>query len=574
MPSFAPEAMKEYTTTRQLMERYSVPGLVLRLGVPAMVGQVFNLLYSIVDRIFVGRIPGTGEQALAAIGICAPALTAISAFAYMVGIGGASLMSISLGQGNQRRAQQALGNAFWLVIAIAVAVTAVLLPLHRPLLYLLGCSDALYPYAGAYFTIYLLGTVASLLGVGMNQFLLAQGYARQGMIAVVLGALANLVLDPLLIFGCGLGVRGAAAATVLSQCAMAVYVLYQLRRPGMPVRLRPCRPESALCRRIVAIGSMSFLITLLDNLIIILLNIVLRRYGGAQGDAWITGATVVQSFLTIVFCPSQGITTGCGTLFSYNYGAGNVKKVRQSFLWVFVLCAAYIGLMELAVQTAPAWFAGLFLQDETLLTMASLCLRRYTLVLLGVAVQYALVDGLTAMGKVRYAFPLSVFRKLVYLGCLFLLPRLGGVEAVFYAGSLSDLIGAGFSDAGTHFPAPGKDRQRWDDRSPGSDSPPENSAAGGRNMTAARSSPSGRPSGRPNWPCCASSSTCGACGTTTCSTSWWRPRTVWYARRMRTRRTACSGCSSGCKARWPAGSRPGICSAFWPWPSWNRVWRI
>ena len=445
MPSFAPDTMKEYTTTRQLMERYSVPGLVLRLGVPAMVGQVFNLLYSIVDRIFVGRIPGTGEQALAAIGICAPALTAISAFAYMVGIGGASLMSISLGQGNQRRARQALGNAFWLVIAIAVAVTAVLLPLHRPLLYLLGCSDALYPYAGAYFTIYLLGTVASLLGVGMNQFLLAQGYARQGMIAVVLGALANLVLDPLLIFGCGLGVRGAAAATVLSQCAMAVYVLYQLRRPGMPVRLRPCRPESALCRRIVAIGSMSFLITLLDNLIIILLNIVLRRYGGAQGDAWITGATVVQSFLTIVFCPSQGITTGCGTLFSYNYGAGNVKKVRQSFLWVFVLCAAYIGLMELAVQTAPAWFAGLFLQDETLLTMASLCLRRYTLVLLGVAVQYALVDGLTAMGKVRFAFPLSVFRKLVYLGCLFLLPRLGGVEAVFYAGSLSDLIGAGFS---------------------------------------------------------------------------------------------------------------------------------
>lgn len=140
--------MKEYTTTRQLMERYSVPGLVLRLGVPAMVGQVFNLLYSIVDRIFVGRIPGTGEQALAAIGICAPALTAISAFAYMVGIGGASLMSISLGQGNQRRAQQALGNAFWLVIAIAVAVTAVLLPLHRPLLYLLGAATPSTPMPG------------------------------------------------------------------------------------------------------------------------------------------------------------------------------------------------------------------------------------------------------------------------------------------------------------------------------------------------------------------------------------------------------------------------------------------
>lgn len=439
--------MAEYRTTQELMEQYPVRTLVLRLGLPAMIGQVFNLLYSIVDRIFVGRIPGTGEQALAAIGICAPALTAVTAFAYMVGIGGASLMSISLGQGNQRRAEQALGNAFWLLAGIAVAVTAALLPLRRPLLYLLGCSDALFPYADAYFTLYLLGTLASLLGVGMNQFLLAQGYARQGMIAVVLGALANLVLDPVLIFGLDLGVRGAAAATVLSQCAMAVYVLLQLCRPRMPVRLRLCRPAAALCRRIVAVGSMSFLITLLDNLIIILLNIVLRRWGGAQGDAWITCATVVQSFLTIVFCPSQGITSGCGTLFSYNYGAGREKNVRQAFLWVFVLCGAYIGLMELAVQAAPLWFAGLFLRDGTLLQMAAPCLRRYTLALFGVAVQYALVDGLTAMGKVRFAFPLSVFRKLVYIACLFVLPRLGGAPAVFFAGSVSDLIGAAFSAA-------------------------------------------------------------------------------------------------------------------------------
>ncbi len=427
------------------MEQYPVRTLVLRLGLPAMIGQVFNLLYSIVDRIFVGRIPGTGEQALAAIGICAPALTAITAFAYMVGIGGASLMSISLGQGNQRRAEQTLGNAFWLLAGIAVAVTAALLPLRRPLLYLLGCSDALFPYADAYFTLYLLGTLASLMGVGMNQFLLAQGYARQGMIAVVLGALANLVLDPVLIFGLHLGVRGAAAATVLSQCLMAVYVLLCLRRPRMPVRLRLHRLQPDLCRRIVAIGSMSFLITLLDNLIIILLNIVLRRYGGAQGDAWITCATVVQSFLTIVFCPSQGITTGCGTLFSYNYGAAREKNVRQAFLWVFVLCGAYIGLMELAVQLAPAWFAGLFLREASLLQMASLCLRRYTLGLFGVAVQYALVDSLTAMGKVRFAFPLSIFRKLLYILCLLVLPRLGGAAAVFYAGSISDLLGATFS---------------------------------------------------------------------------------------------------------------------------------
>lgn len=190
---------------------------------------------------------------------------------------------------------------------------------------------------------------------------------------------------------------------------------------------------------------MSFLITLLDNFIIILLNIVLRQYGGDRGDALITCATVVQSFLTIVFCPSQGITTGCGTIFSYHYGAGNYPKVRQAFWWVFVLCGVYIGLLELAVQAVPGVFAGLFLQDEALIGLASVCLRRYTLALLGVAVQYALVDSLTAMGKVRYAFPLSIFRKLLYLVCLVVLPWLGPVENVFYAGSLSDLAGATFS---------------------------------------------------------------------------------------------------------------------------------
>lgn len=437
--------MEAVSSTQQLLDGHPVRSLVLRLGVPAMFGQFFNLLYSIVDRIFVGQIPQGGELALASIGICAPALTAVSAFAYMVGIGGASLMSIRLDQQQPRQAAQALSNAFWLLVGLGVLVPAVLVPLHRPLLYLLGCSDAMYPYAAVYFTLYLLGTLASLLGAGLNQFLLAQGFARQGMIAVVLGALTNVVLDPLFIFGFHLGVAGAAAATVLSQCVMAVYVVTRLCRDRMPVPLRVRRPTASVCRRIVAIGSMSFLITLLDNLIIIVLNIVLRRYGGAQGDALITCATVVQSFLTIVFCPSQGITTGCATIYSYHYGAGHYKKVRQAFFWVFVLCGAYIGLLQLAVQLFPGVFAGLFLRDAALIQLASVCLRRYTLALLGVAVQYALVDGLTAMGRIRYAFPLSIFRKLLYLLCLVVLPRVGPVGGVFYAGAISDLLGAGFS---------------------------------------------------------------------------------------------------------------------------------
>lgn len=411
-----------------------------------MFGQFFNILYSIVDRVYVGQIPGTGETALAAIGVCAPALTAISAFAYMVGIGGASSMSISLGQKDREKAKAILGNALLLLLCIAAVVTVVLLLVRRPLLYLLGCSDSLYPFAETYFTIYILGTAASLLGVGLNHFLLAQGFARQGMIAVAVGALMNVVLDPLLIFTAGMGVAGAAIATVISQCGMAAYVLWQLCGGKVSIRLRFCRPKSALCRQILSVGSMSFLITLLDNLIIILLNVVLRTYGGAGlGDSLITCATVVQSFITIVSCPAQGITSGCAALFGYNYGAGNYPKIRQAFAGVFGLCGIYIGFLQLAVQLFPQAFAGLFLHNPELVQLASSSLRMYTLALLGVAVQYALVDGLTAMGKIPFAFPLSVFRKLVYLVCIFTLPRLSDVRSVFYAGSISDAVGAAFS---------------------------------------------------------------------------------------------------------------------------------
>jgi len=439
-------AIEKYSATEELLERTPIYRLVFRLGIPAMFGQFFTLLYSIVDRIFVGQISGAGEIALASIGVCAPAFTAVTAFAYMIGIGGASYMSISLGQRNQQQAREILGNAFWLLVDISGVVTVVLLLLHRPVLYLLGCSDAMYPFAKNYFVIYICGTAASLCGIGLNQFLLAQGLAKQGMLSVVMGAVVNVLLDPLLIFGCNLGIAGAAIATVISQFCMAVYVLLQLCNRRMPIRLGFCKLQWKISARIIVIGSMSFLITLLDNLIIILLNVVLRTYGGASlGDQLITCATVVQSFMTIIFCPAQGITTGCGTIFSYHYGRGNYSKIRQAFIGVFLLCSLYIGFLEILVQTFPQAFVRLFLQDSTLSQQASISIRMYTLALLGVAVQYALVDGLTAIGRIRYAFPLSIFRKVVYIVCIFGLPMLFDISFIFYAESIADAVGATFS---------------------------------------------------------------------------------------------------------------------------------
>lgn len=439
-------AMSGSDAIEDLLEGTPIRRLVVRLGLPAMFGQFFNILYNIVDRIFIGRIPETGGIALASIGVCAPALTALSAFAFMVGIGGASYMSISLGQKEQHRAQEVIGNAFLMLLIISAAVTAFLLLNCEKILYLLGCSRNMYPYARRYFVIYVSGTFASLIGCGMNQFVLAQGFARQGMISVMIGAVVNVILDPILIFGCNMGIAGAAWGTVTAQCCMMLYVIRFLRGRAVPIRLHLCRMQRKIIFKILSIGCMSFLITILDNLIIIFLNASLRKYGGdTQGDLLLTCAAVVQSFMTIVFCPAQGITTGCGTIFSFHYGAGHYPKIRQAFVYVFLLCGVYIGALGIAVQIFPEVFAGFFLKDADTIQLASDCLRMYTFMLLGVAVQYALVDGLTAMGKVKYALPLSLFRKVLYMVCICILPLFLDIRYIFYAGAISDAVGASFS---------------------------------------------------------------------------------------------------------------------------------
>ncbi len=424
----------------------SIAGLVLRLGIPAMLAQFFNILYSIVDRIFVGNIENTGELSLAAIGICAPALTAVTAFAFMVGIGGASLMSISIGRGDRQQAQRAINNSVLMLVVISLGVTALALIFRRELLYMLGASDNIYPLASTYFTIYISGTFASLMGMGMNQFILAQGYAREGMISVILGAVVNVILDSLFIYGLDMGVQGAAIATVISQICTMVYVLRFLICKKLTVNIGLGSYNVRTVGRILSIGIMSFLITLLDNFMIVLLNVQLRRYGGElTGDKYIACAAIIQSFMILVNNPGQGVTTGCGTLFSFHYGAGNYKKVMDSFKYVFLLCAAYLGILLILSQTIPDLFVRVFSRNNDTIGLASEFLSRYTLGILGVAVQYAVVDGLTAMGKIKYAFPVSFFRKILYIVFVAVLPMVTSLENIFYACAISDIVGSLFT---------------------------------------------------------------------------------------------------------------------------------
>lgn len=435
----------EKSTFEKQFDTLPIKTLVFKLGIPAMFAQFFNILYSIVDRIFVGNISGVGELSLASIGVCAPALTLISAFAYLVGIGGSSAMSISLGKKDEESAQNTINNAFVMLIGISITVTIIALILKKDLLFLLGCSEAMYPFADKYFTIYVLGTILSLCGLGMNQFILAQGFAKTGMVSVIIGALTNVILDPIFIFYFDMGISGAALATVISQFLTMIYVFWFLFNKT-PIRIHLGGYDIKIMYRIFSIGIMSFLITVLDNFIVIILNASLRKYGGeVLGDQYIACTAILQSFMVIVFCPAQGITTGCATLYSYHYGAKNYDKAIKVFNYVLLLCSIYIGVLCLISQFNPQIFVRLFSNDADSINLASLFIKKYTIGLLGVAVQYAFVDGLTAMGKIRYALPLSLFRKIIYVVCIFVLPLITDIENIFYAGSISDIVGASFT---------------------------------------------------------------------------------------------------------------------------------
>lgn len=424
-------------------DKIPISKLVLKLGIPAMCAQFFNILYSIVDRAFVGHIAVDGEIALASIGICAPILTGITAFSSLIGIGGASVMSISIGQKDNKNARLAINNAFILLLCLSAIITILSLIFARTLLYALGCSDTMYPYANGYFTIYVTGTVAILCGTGMNQFILAFGNAKRGMFAIMIGAIVNTILDPLFIYAFDMGIQGAAVATVIAQFCVLLYVLFFLFSDKAVFRLGFSRLDFGVVRRILMIGSLPFFIMLFDNLLVISLNFTLRKYGGnAAGDRYISCAAVVQSFMVLVFYPAQGITTGCGTLYSYHYGARHYEKVMQVFRYVFCLCAVYMFFLCITSQLIPEKFARIFIQEENAIILSASCIRKYTLGLLGVAVQYAVVDGLTAMGQIRFALPISFFRKILYIICVFLLPIFCPLENVFYAETVSDIAGA------------------------------------------------------------------------------------------------------------------------------------
>lgn len=421
--------------------RDDIRRLVLRLAIPSMLAQFINVLYSVVDRIYIGNIPVIGETALAGVGVSGPIVTLISAFAYLVGLGGSPLMSIRMGEGQDEKAKKILANSFWMIVGLSAVLTLVLFVFKREILTRFGASEAILPYAESYFTIYLLGTVFALLSIGMNQFIICQGFARIGMISVALGAVTNIVLDPVFIFVFDMGVAGAAFATVLSQFASAAFVLRFLRGNRVLLRLEFECPQVKTVCKIALMGLSPFLIIAFDNVLIISLNTVIQMYGGAEADMLLTCTTIVQSFMLIVTMPLGGITSGTGAILGFNFGAGRPDRIRSAQKYITLLAVVQCSIMFLFSRTLSQYFVYLFTRNESYVELTVWAIWVYTMGIIPLAVQYEVVDGFTGMGVPSVAISLSMFRKLLYLVSVFLIPVFAGVENVFYAEVVSDFGG-------------------------------------------------------------------------------------------------------------------------------------
>lgn len=418
--------------------------LVLSLAIPAMIGQFVNVVYSIVDRMYIGNIAHYGELKLAAVGICSPILTLITSFAALVGIGGAPLLSMKLGEKDEKGAQQILNNAFFLLSIVSVLITAIVLIFKKPLLMLFGASDILLPYANTYLTIYTAGAVFAIMSAGLSYFIICQGFSKTAMIIVLAGTISNIILDPLFIFVFHLDIAGGALATVLSQflsCILSLIFLFS-KRPI--IRIHFGEYSAKVIKRILVFGICPFIILATDSLILIVFNSMLQNYGG---DSVVAAATISQSFLLLITMPMLGISTGTQTILSYNYGARQQDRVISSERFILLCCVVFTTFMFVLSRFAAEPFAKIFTDNPDMIQAAAWQIKISVLGIIPLAFQYAFVDGLTALGAVRYSVTASLIRKSTYLVLIVVLPSVFGVNAAFYAEPITDTICAVITSA-------------------------------------------------------------------------------------------------------------------------------
>ena len=434
--------MKQLMSKEVDLGKEPVKHLLFVLAVPAITSQVVNALYNMVDRMYIGHIDGEGSMALTGVGICFPLIMIISAFAYLVGIGGAPRASIFMGKGEKETSEKILGNCFSALIIVALLLTAITLIFREPLLYLFGASKNTIDYAEEYMTIYALGTVFVQLTLGLNAFISAQGFSKISMLTVIIGAVTNIVLDPLFIFVLDMGVSGAAVATVISQAISAVWAYRFLRGNNTILRIKKenVRIKKHILLPCIGLGIAPFVMMSTESILVLCFNSSLLKYGG---DLAVGAMTILSSIMQFAMLPIQGITQGGQPIISYNYGAKNRERVMQAFKLQTVCTFSYASILWLLVELMPSVFVAIFTEDPELAELSCWALRIYMASVFLMGLQTSCQQTFIAFGNSKTSAFLAIFRKVIVLiPLIFILPLFleDKVFAVFLAEPIADAV--------------------------------------------------------------------------------------------------------------------------------------
>ena len=435
-------------TDKEFLRTEPLGKLLLRLALPTVTAQLINMLYNIVDRIYIGHIPNIGATALTGVGVCMPLIMIVSAFAALVGYGGAPRASIFMGKQDKESAEKTLGNCFVLQIIISIILTVVLLIWNRDFLMAFGASRKTIEYGVDYMNIYALGTIFVEITLGMNAFITAQGFAKTGMFSVLIGAVANIILDPVFIFGFHMDVRGAALATIISQALSCIWVVSFLC--GKKTFLKIKKKNLGLTPKIIlpclALGVATFIMQASESVISVCFNSSLQKYGG---DIAVGAMTILTSVMQFAMLPLQGLGQGAQPIISYSYGAGDPGRVREAFQLLLKVSLAYSVLLWLFVMLLPGGFASMFTSDAHLMDYTKTALRVYMGAMLLFGIQMACQMTFNALGKAAESIVVAVMRKFVLLiPLIYIMPQIFSSDktmAVYMAEPIADALAVTFT---------------------------------------------------------------------------------------------------------------------------------
>jgi len=421
----------------------SVGKLLFQLALPAITAQIINVLYNMVDRMYIGHLPGEGANALTGVGVTFPVIMAISAFAALVSMGGAPRASIMLGKGRKDEAENILGNCTTALITVAVVLTAFFLIFGRRILLMFGASGNTIEYGWAYMQIYSLGTIFVQLALGLNAFINAQGYAKTGMYTVLIGAICNIILDPILMFVFHMGVRGAALATILSQMLSALWILAFLTGRRTILKLRPSamKLDAGRLLRIVGLGMSGFTMSITNSLVQIMYNSMLQKFGG---DLYVGIMTVINSVREVISMPVNGLTNSAQPVLGYNYGAREYKRVQKAIVFMSVVCILYTVVAWGFVDWFPAFFIRIFNREGDMVEAGIPAIRMYFFGFFMMSLQFAGQSVFVGLGKSRNAVFFSIFRKvIIVIPLIIILPTVFGMgtQGILMAEPISNFIG-------------------------------------------------------------------------------------------------------------------------------------